>query len=243
MRRTLRRAVCLRGRGLFSGRPCAVRVLPAAAGSGWQWRVARRWHRLSPAHAAPLPHRARLRAEGDELVLPEHLLAALVIADLDDVAIEVPGGEVPILDGSGLPFAQALRHAGCRADSAALDVSVTFEGRTARWTGGWRPTQARTFIDLGAARAQRALFRGADASTALVRDGAHRALGARGHRLSHEPAWHKLLDLLGDLGPWRALGPLRGRIHARNPSHDRTPDQIRRWLADGSLRHTLSLAA
>ena len=161
MRRTLRRAVCLRGRGLFSGRPCVVRIHPAAAGSGWQWRVAGRWHRLSPAHAAPLPHRARLRADGDELVLPEHLLAALVIADVDDVAIEVPGGEVPILDGSGLPFAQALRHAGCRADSAALDVSVTFEGRTARWTGGWRPTQARTFIDLGAARAQRALFRGA----------------------------------------------------------------------------------
>ena len=44
----------------------------------------------------------------------EHLLGALSGFGVDSLLIEVGGGEVPILDGSALPFAEALAETGTR---------------------------------------------------------------------------------------------------------------------------------
>ena len=244
-RRTLLRPVALRGVGLFTGRPCALRITPGPPGGGWRWRVGGAWHQLGPQQLAPLARRSRLVAGGDALLVPEHVLAALVMADVDDVGIEVAPGEVPLLDGSALPFVRALARAGLDAPPSPLRVEVTWRGRTVAWDGGFGPARARTFIDRGAARAARSagLFPGARPGSALVLDGSARLLGGRGRRLTHEPAWHKLLDLLGDLGPYRALGRLEGRLVADAPSHDRTPALIDAALACGTLRRPLERAA
>jgi UDP-3-O-[3-hydroxymyristoyl] N-acetylglucosamine deacetylase len=45
----------------------------------------------------------------------EHLMAALVALDVDNAVVEIDGPEVPIMDGSGLPFVQLLDRAGRRA--------------------------------------------------------------------------------------------------------------------------------
>src|SRR5690606_19789393 len=42
----------------------------------------------------------------------EHLMAALVGMDIDNVLIEIDGPEVPIMDGSSFPFAEAIEKAG-----------------------------------------------------------------------------------------------------------------------------------
>ncbi len=42
----------------------------------------------------------------------EHLLAALSAMEIDSVVVELSGGEVPVMDGSALPFIEALRNAG-----------------------------------------------------------------------------------------------------------------------------------
>ena len=42
----------------------------------------------------------------------EHLMAALAGCGVDDVAVEIDGAEVPIMDGSSQPFVDAIRQAG-----------------------------------------------------------------------------------------------------------------------------------
>ncbi len=244
-RRTLLRPVALRGVGLFSGVACSVRLGPGSPGAGWRWRVGGAWHRLGPEQLAPLPRRSRLVAGADALVLPEHLLGALVMADVDDVDVDAPDGEVPLLDGSALPFVRALIHAGLDAAPGRLRVEVTWQGQTVAWAGGFGPARARTFIAGPAARAARdaGLFPGARPRSALVLDGQTRLLGGRGRRLPSEPAWHKLLDLLGDLGAYRALGPFEGTLSAHDPSHDRNPALIEAALHRGTLRRPLDRAA
>ena len=49
---------------------------------------------------------------GERLRTVEHLLAAVVGMDIDDVLIEAEGEELPILDGSALPFARRIAELG-----------------------------------------------------------------------------------------------------------------------------------
>ena len=230
-RRRPSRPVRLRGRALFGGGPVELTITPGLLGAGWRWAVDDEPMRpLGPGDLAPLPHRSTL---GDRVALPEHALAALLMLDVDDCDLRFIGGEAPILDGSALPWVEALRAAGVEGPppGGGLEVRVG----PARWTGGTRPAAARTFIDADFARSHRDLFPGARPGCALVlRDGA--ALYGGRPRLPDEPAWHKLLDLLGDLGPWRARGRLSGVLEVDGASHESNPGHITRALAAGRLR-------
>ena len=106
---------------------------------------------------------------------------------------------------------------------------------TVRWLGGAAPAAARTFIDADFAADHRGLFAGARPGCALVLRANGALYGGR-PRLSDEPAWHKLLDLLGDLGCWRARGRLAGRLAVSEPTHATNPDAIGKALAAGELR-------
>ncbi len=48
----------------------------------------------------------------------EHLLAALYSLEIDNVLIEIDGPEIPIMDGSALPFIKVLKEAGRQAQDA-----------------------------------------------------------------------------------------------------------------------------
>ncbi len=48
----------------------------------------------------------------------EHLMAALAALAVDNAVIELDGPEVPIMDGSALPFVQMIDHAGRRRQEA-----------------------------------------------------------------------------------------------------------------------------
>ena len=49
----------------------------------------------------------------------EHLMCALVMLGIDNAVVELDGPEMPIMDGSALPFVQILDRAGKRAQDAA----------------------------------------------------------------------------------------------------------------------------
>ena len=49
----------------------------------------------------------------------EHLMAALVMLGVDNAVVEVDGPEMPIMDGSSLPFIRILDRAGVREQEAA----------------------------------------------------------------------------------------------------------------------------
>jgi UDP-3-O-[3-hydroxymyristoyl] N-acetylglucosamine deacetylase len=234
-RRRPSRALRVSGRALFGGGPATVVLSPGSSGAGWRWAVGDAHPRpLGPDDLAPLPHRSTLAGRA---VLPEHVLAALVMLDVDDCDLRFVDGEAPILDGSAAPWVAALRAAGIRGPSTRPGLSVSVDVGRLRigWRGGWGPAPARTFIAASYAASTRALFPGARPGCALVlRDGG--ALYGGRPRLPDEPATHKLVDLLGDLGCWRARGRLHGHLRAADPSHASNPRVIRSALDSGRLR-------
>lgn len=57
-------------------------------------------------------------AAGVQVSTIEHLMAALVMSDIDNAIVELDGPEMPIMDGSSLPFVQILDRAGRRVQDA-----------------------------------------------------------------------------------------------------------------------------
>ncbi len=110
------------GRGLFHGCDVSVRLLPAAAGAGVVFR------RIDLAGAPEVPalvdyavsgaRRTILRNGAAVVETTEHLLAALAGLRIDNCIVELDASEVPAVDGSCLPFCEAILRAGIQS----LDV-------------------------------------------------------------------------------------------------------------------------
>jgi UDP-3-O-[3-hydroxymyristoyl] N-acetylglucosamine deacetylase/3-hydroxyacyl-[acyl-carrier-protein] dehydratase len=60
-----------------------------------------------------------IEANGARVSTIEHVMAALVGNMVDNVLIEINGAEVPILDGSAMPFVEIIRQAGVKQQEAA----------------------------------------------------------------------------------------------------------------------------
>jgi UDP-3-O-[3-hydroxymyristoyl] N-acetylglucosamine deacetylase len=107
------RTVC--GQGVFSGRQVSARCTPGEEGSGW------RLVRVDLPGAPEIPvrpdrviatERSTTLGEGGAAVrMVEHFLAALWASGWQDARVEVDGPELPLLDGSALPWAEALGEA------------------------------------------------------------------------------------------------------------------------------------
>ncbi|HKW11189.1 MAG TPA: UDP-3-O-acyl-N-acetylglucosamine deacetylase [Gemmatimonadaceae bacterium] len=115
-RRTVARATFLEGVGLHLGMPCRLTFLPAPSGAGIVFRRAD----LPGAplisarveHAVLTERRTQLGKEPIAVHTVEHVLAAVLARELDDVVIELSGPEPPVMDGSAQPFVDALRDGG-----------------------------------------------------------------------------------------------------------------------------------
>jgi len=69
-------------------------------------------------------------AAGVTVATIEHLMAALAALEVDNAVIELDGPEVPIMDGSALPFVQLLDRAGRRRQDAErqfIEILETIE--------------------------------------------------------------------------------------------------------------------
>ena len=115
-RRTVARATSLEGVGLHLGMPCRLTFLPAPSGAGIIFRRADLPG--SPLISARVEHavlterRTQLGKEPVAVHTVEHVLAAVLARELDDVVIELSGPEPPVMDGSAQPFVDALREGG-----------------------------------------------------------------------------------------------------------------------------------
>ena len=115
--RTLTRAVEAAGVGLHSGAPARLRLLPAASGTGVQFRrvdLEGFILEANSANIARVSYATSLMKKGVLISTTEHLLSALVGAGIDNVIIELDNLELPILDGSALPFVEMIEAAGPR---------------------------------------------------------------------------------------------------------------------------------
>src|SRR5882757_11189363 len=115
-------AICA-GVGLHSGQRVRVSIRPAPAGAGIVFvRTDLPGDNRVPATAEAVTQ-TRLctviaNASGVTVATIEHLMAALAALDVDNAIVELDGPEIPIMDGSALPFIQLLDRAGRRRQEA-----------------------------------------------------------------------------------------------------------------------------
>ena len=125
---TLAKPVVMSGIGLHSGSVVKLTIHPAPAGHGICFK------RLDVAeHTSIVPAQydlvsdtrlgTTLRNEhGVSVSTVEHLMAALWAAGIDNALIELDAPEVPIMDGSSMPFVAALSQVGLKTLSAKRRV-------------------------------------------------------------------------------------------------------------------------
>jgi UDP-3-O-[3-hydroxymyristoyl] N-acetylglucosamine deacetylase len=94
-----------------------MRLLPAPAGSGIVFRRTDLDNFEIPANGrnvAKVSYATSLMRQGVLISTTEHLLSALIGMGVDNVIVELDNLELPILDGSALPYVQAFLLAGIR---------------------------------------------------------------------------------------------------------------------------------
>lgn len=126
MQQTLARPAALSGRGLFHGVDARIRMLPASEDTGIVFRrVDLQGRPEIPARTEfviPGSRRTILASAGATVETTEHLLAALAGLQVDNCVVEIRGPEVPAVDGSCLPFCEAILEAGLNQQSARRRV-------------------------------------------------------------------------------------------------------------------------
>src|SRR5271165_2029366 len=124
---TLRDVLEFEGTGLHSGAPARVRIRPQVAGSGIRFRLAGGVTFPADAEHVVETRRATVLGFGEHRVSTvEHLLSALFAMGVDNALVEVEGPEIPVLDGSAAPFAEAIAKVGL-VDQHAPRALLTLE--------------------------------------------------------------------------------------------------------------------
>jgi UDP-3-O-[3-hydroxymyristoyl] N-acetylglucosamine deacetylase len=114
---TIRSAVECRGIGLHSGVGVAMRIAPAPAGTGIVFRrVDLEDYQVEAVsrNVARVSYATSLMKKGVLISTTEHLLSAFIGLGVDNAFVELDNLELPILDGSALPFIEMILGAGLR---------------------------------------------------------------------------------------------------------------------------------
>jgi UDP-3-O-[3-hydroxymyristoyl] N-acetylglucosamine deacetylase len=94
-----------------------MRLLPATAGSGIIFRRTDLDNfeiEATGRNVAKVSYATSLMRKGVLISTTEHLLSALIGMGIDNVIVELDNLELPILDGSALPYVQAFREVGMK---------------------------------------------------------------------------------------------------------------------------------
>jgi len=116
--RTLRRQISCAGIGLHSGNKVHLSLKPAPPDFGIRFRRTDIGDHEVPAtvqHLAGIQLATGLARNEVSVETVEHLLAALVSTNIDNVVIELNSPEVPIMDGSAAPFIYLIHEAGVKS--------------------------------------------------------------------------------------------------------------------------------
>lgn len=128
---TLNSEFSVTGKGLHSGLEITAVFKPAPENTGYRFK------RVDLEGAPEIPALAEYVVEttrgtvigkGDVRVSTiEHAMAALYAAGVDNCLIEVNGPEVPILDGSAIPFVEGIENVGLAEQKADKDFYIIKE--------------------------------------------------------------------------------------------------------------------
>ncbi|MCX8053568.1 MAG: UDP-3-O-acyl-N-acetylglucosamine deacetylase [Armatimonadetes bacterium] len=110
--KTLAGVVKLRGRGLHGGGESRVVIYPAEVNSGIVFRDSKQEIRGLVSNVIDTSRGTTLGVNGTRVRTVEHIMAALRGKGVDNAVIEVFGSEMPALDGSALPYVEAIDSVG-----------------------------------------------------------------------------------------------------------------------------------
>jgi len=122
VQQTLRKAVSISGIGLHTGKRVTLELRPARANAGICFvRSDLPESRIFPANVEFVQSTTLATTIGvgsAKISTVEHLMSALWAMGIDNVLCAVEGEEVPIMDGSAVPFAELIRKAGIKRQRA-----------------------------------------------------------------------------------------------------------------------------
>jgi UDP-3-O-[3-hydroxymyristoyl] N-acetylglucosamine deacetylase/3-hydroxyacyl-[acyl-carrier-protein] dehydratase len=120
--RTLKDIVKISGVGLHTGEKVNVEVCPAPDNHGYKFqRVDLEGEPIIKADVDLVVSTERgttLESKGARVYTTEHILAALYGCNIDNALIKLDAPEVPIMDGSAMPFVEAFEQTGYEEQNA-----------------------------------------------------------------------------------------------------------------------------
>lgn len=129
--KTIKTEVSLKGVGLHTGKEVTMTFKPAPINNGFTFvRVDLEGKPIIEADANYVVNTQRgtnLEKLGVKIQTPEHVLAALIGCDLDNVIIELDASELPIMDGSSKYFVEAINAVGIQDQDAKRNIYVVKE--------------------------------------------------------------------------------------------------------------------
>ena len=128
---TIKQSATVKGVGLHTGQVVTLTLQPAPENHGFRFR--RMDLDGSPTVAADAskvvatPRSTVIKDGAAQVSTVEHVLSALVGSGVDNVLIELDGGEVPILDGSSAQYCRLIQAAGIVEQTAERDFFIITE--------------------------------------------------------------------------------------------------------------------
>jgi UDP-3-O-[3-hydroxymyristoyl] N-acetylglucosamine deacetylase/3-hydroxyacyl-[acyl-carrier-protein] dehydratase len=131
MQKTLKEEIHLSGIGLHTGEKVNIHILPAPENHGYKFqRMDLEDQPIIKADCDLVVATDRgttLEANGARVYTTEHVLAALAGMEVDNAMIQIDGPEIPIMDGSSLPFVKAIEEVGIIEQDAKRNYFVLEE--------------------------------------------------------------------------------------------------------------------
>jgi len=129
--KTLKKEVSLSGIGLHTGKNVNMTLKPAKENTGFIFvrtdLEGRPTVEANVNYVCSTERGTSLEKKGVSIHTTEHVLAALVGMDLDNVAIELDSSEPPILDGSSKCFIEAIESVGIEEQEAKREYFIVKE--------------------------------------------------------------------------------------------------------------------
>jgi len=138
---TIKKTVSFAGRGLHTGNTSKITFKPAPENYGRRFvrvdidnspEIEAIVDNVEPNESVDSLRGTTLKVDSVEVHTVEHVLAALVGLEIDNVRIELNSNEPPIGDGSAMPFVELLQEAGIEEQEAEREFVVIDETMTFR---------------------------------------------------------------------------------------------------------------
>jgi len=129
--KTIKQEITLKGVGLHTGKEVTMTLKPAPINNGFTFvRVDLEGRPIIEADANYVVNTQRgtnLEKLGVKIHTSEHVLAACIGCDLDNIIIELNAPEPPIMDGSSIYFVEAIEKAGIVEQNAEQEIYTVKE--------------------------------------------------------------------------------------------------------------------